>query len=283
MTFHQHPHTYVSHVALKVMELKRSLEFYQTVLGLKVLKEEERKATLTADGKNALLTLEQPEKVTPLNHSETGLFHFALLLPSRADLARMLLHFLELRQPLQGASDHLVSEAIYLADPDGNGIEVYADTPASTWKWHQGNVEMATNPLNAEGLIAEAGNERWQGMPAKTVMGHIHLQVAELDKTAEFYTKGLGFDAVLKYGPQALFVSTGGYHHHIGLNTWNSRGGMAPKETSVGLSYFTIVFPDHAALKAQVEKVEQTGAVVMAKGDYFTTVDPSGIMMELVV
>ena len=281
--FHQKPHTYVSHVALKVMDLTRSLDFYQTVLGLKVQSRAEGKVVLTADGKKALLTLEQPEHVTPLQHSETGLYHFALLLPSRADLGRMLRHFLLLRQPLQGASDHLVSEAIYLSDPDGNGIEVYADRPPSTWKWNQGNVDMATIPLDAEGLISEAGNEEWQGIPVETIMGHIHLQVAELSKSGDFYTNGLGFDAVLRYGPQALFVSTGGYHHHIGLNTWNSSGAVAPKESSVGLHYFTIVFPNQASLKAQVEKVKQTGAVVNSNGDYFTTVDPSGIKMELVV
>lgn len=178
------------------------------------------------------------------------MYHFALLLPSRNDLARILRHFIQIRYPLQGASDHLVSEAIYLADPDGNGIEIYSDRPSAAWNWENGEVEMATVPLDAENLLAEGDGEAWTGLPSNTLMGHIHLHVSELQKTEEFYIQGLGFNIVNRYGRQALFISTGGYHHHIGLNTWNGVGAPAPLENSVGLKRFSLVLPNKETRKS---------------------------------
>ncbi|MBU8879812.1 VOC family protein [Bacillus sp. FJAT-29790] len=281
MTFHSKPHTFVGQVDLKVIDLQRSLAFYQKIIGFQILEQTEKKAILTADGKTPLLSIEQPENVIPKQPRTTGLYHFALLLPSRADLAKVIRHFIETRYPLQGASDHLVSEALYLADPDGNGIEIYSDRPSSTWDWVKNEVVMATNPLDVESILAEGNGEPWNGLPAGTLMGHIHLHVSEFQETEEFYCKGLGFDIVCRYGGQALFISTGGYHHHIGLNTWNGVGAPAPAENSVGLNSFTLVFPDKEARKYAVEQLNTIGVSVKEENGYFVTQDPSGNRIQL--
>ncbi|GAA0315315.1 VOC family protein [Bacillus carboniphilus] len=283
MKFHQKPVSYVSDIHLYVSDLTRSIAFYESVIGFKVMKESEQRATLTADGKTPLVTIEQPNEVTPRNQHNTGLFHFALLLPTRADLAKALIHLVKSQYPLQGASDHLVSEALYLADPDGNGIEIYADRPDETWNWHNGEVEMATIALDAQGLVDEDDGTPWQGLPPATVMGHIHLQVSELENTYEFYCKGLGLDLVTKYGNQALFISSGAYHHHIGLNTWVSQGGEKPVETSVGLKWYTLVLPSDDDLSKTISLLKEVNAPVNDKDGYIQTEDPSGNVIHLVV
>lgn len=210
--FHQKPNIYVGEVNIKVKNLDNALTFYQNIMGFQVLEKTERKAALTTDGKTTLVTLEQPENVIPKEGRMSGLYHFAILLPSRADLSVFLRHFLGTGYPL-GAADHYVSEALYINDPDGNGIEVYRDRPSKEWTWKNGLVDMATEELDGNSILAESDAE-WNGLPAGTVMGHIHLHVGDLQKAEEFYTKGLGFEVVSHY-PQALFLSTGRYHHHI--------------------------------------------------------------------
>ncbi len=281
MSFHQPPVTYVGQVNLKVENLERSLAFYEKVIGFKVYEKTATTAQLTADGKTVLLSIEQPSDVIPKKGRTTGLYHFALLLPDRADLAKILKHFLQTGYPLQGASDHLVSEALYLADPDGNGIEIYTDRPASIWDWNGGQVVMATEALDAENLLAEGMEQNWNGLPSGTVMGHIHLHVAELAKTEEFYTKGLGFEVVSRYGPQALFISSGKYHHHIGLNTWNGVGAPQPPANSVGLDSYTLVLPDEASLKDTVATLKEIGAAVSEEKGIFMTEDPSGNRIKM--
>lgn len=281
MSFHQPPVTFVGRVDLKVQDLERSVAFYQDVIGFKLFEKTERLAKFTADGKNVLLSIEQPVDVMPKQRRTTGLYHFAILLPRRADLANILKHFVQRRFPLQGASDHLVSEALYLADPDGNGIEIYIDRPASDWTWNESQVVMTTEPLDAEGLLEEDKRGTWNGLPAGTVMGHIHLHVSELDKTEEFYTKGLGFDVVSRYGPQALFISTGKYHHHIGLNTWNGVGAPKPAENSVGLRSFSLVLPDEESVKETISRLISVGAEVTEENGVMVTVDPSGNRIKL--
>jgi catechol 2,3-dioxygenase len=281
MSFHQPPVTFVSQVNIKVQSLERSLAFYQEVIGFKVYEKTDKSAKLTADGKTVLLSLEQPSDVVPKRGRTTGLYHFALLLPDRVDLAKILKHFLQTGYPLQGASDHLVSEALYLADPDGNGIEIYTDRPASKWEWNDQHVVMATEALDAENLLAEGMEQNWNGLPAGTVMGHIHLHVAELVKTEEFYTKGLGFEVVSRYGPQALFISSGKYHHHIGLNTWNGVGAPTPPANSVGLDSFSLVLPDETSLKETVARLKEIGAEVSEENGMSITVDPSGNRIKL--
>ncbi|MCM3764428.1 VOC family protein [Neobacillus niacini] len=279
-TFHQAPNVYVGEVNIKVKNLEYSLAFYQNIIGLKILEKSERQAVLTTDGKTPLISLEQPVDVTSKPERTSGLYHFAILLPSRADLSVFLRHLLQSGYPL-GAADHYVSEALYLNDPDGNGIEVYRDRPSSEWTWKDNLVEMATEQLDAEGILAES-NAEWTGLPAGTIMGHLHLHVGDLKKAEEFYTKGLGFE-VVSYYPQAAFLSTGGYHHHIAINTWQGVGAPTPPKNSVGLNWSTLVFPNHEARAEVIDRLGKMGVNVSAEGDYFVTSDPSGNEYRLII
>ncbi|AXI07830.1 glyoxalase [Oceanobacillus zhaokaii] len=279
--FFEKPSIYVGQVNINVTNLERSITYYRDFMGFKVIEQTNDKAVLSADGKTPLLTLEQPADVLPKEGRTTGLYHFAILLPTRADLSAFLQHIIKATggQMRLGASDHYVSEALYFDDPDGNGIEIAHDRPASEWKWADGIVDMATVALDGDSLVAET-NEAWKGMPAETLMGHIHLHVADLDKTETFYMKGLGFDIVTKF-PGALFTSTNGYHHHIGLNTWNGVGAKAPAKNSVGLNWFTLVFPDEVTRGEIIEQLKQVGATVKEEQDYYVTEDPSGNVIQL--
>jgi len=274
MHFHEKPNTYVTNVEIKVSDLQRSLTYYQEVIGFKVLQQESHKATLTADGKTALLTIVQPETVEEKTRFTTGLYHFALLLPSRRDLANVISHFHK-NGVYFGASDHDVSEALYLSDPDKNGIEIYADRPEDKWTWHSNQVHMVTEPLNIQSILAE-GNDTWSGLPTGTVMGHIHLSVSNLTEAEEFYTKGLGFDIVTRYGTQALFISTGRYHHHIGLNTWYSENAPKLGEHQVGLKTFSLRLDNEQQVATMKENLRAIGAPVTDIAGGFQTEDPAG-------
>ncbi|MFD6441355.1 VOC family protein [Peribacillus sp. NPDC060186] len=278
--FHQKPVTFVREVSIKVMHLDKAITFYQDIIGLQLLKKTDRKAVLTTDGKTPLLTLEQPIDVIPKEGRTTGLYHFALLLPTRADLSIFLRHLLHTEYRF-GASDHDVSEALYITDPDGNGIEVYWDRPSSDWTWSNGEVAMGTDPLNGNSLLAES-EAAWSGLPAGTLMGHIHLHVADLQKTEEFYMKGLGFTIVNRFGG-ALFTSTGGYHHHIGLNTWNGVGAPTPKKNSVGLNWYSLVFADEEARNKVIEQLNKIGAEATKEDGFYVITDPSGNEIHLVI
>ncbi len=282
MSFHRKPNIFVSKLNIKVLDLIRSLAFYQDILGFQILEKSENRAVLTADGKTALLEIEQPNDVIPKQPRTTGLYHFALLLPSRSDLGSVLKHLLKLKYPLQGGSDHLVSEALYLADPDGNGIEIYVDRPSSQWKWNNGQVEMSTDPIDVDGLLA-VGREEWNKLPEETLMGHIHLHVAELEKIKGFYCQGLGFEVVCKYGNQALFISSGGYHHHIGLNVWNGIGAPQPSEESVGLIDYTIVYPNEQERDSASLRLKELGYKVAIEKNILITKDPSGNKIQIIV
>ncbi|QQK81352.1 VOC family protein [Salicibibacter cibi] len=283
MGFHNKPTTFVEHVTIKVENLARSIQFYKEVIGFKVLEQTKTTAQLTADGKTSLVSIEQLKKALPKPSRSTGLYHFALLLPRRADLANIINYFIE-KGVRVGSSDHWVSESLYLSDPDGNGIEIYADRDSSEWDWENGQVAMAVDPLNVPGILSEKKEgELWKGLPAGTVMGHIHLHVADLQKTKPFYTEGLGFDIVSKLGDQALFISSGNYHHHIGLNTWTGVGAPAPPDKSPGLKFFTINLPDEATRERVVANVEKIGAAVTKENGVFVTTDPSGNRIHLEV
>ncbi|WP_261303049.1 VOC family protein [Paenibacillus andongensis] len=280
--FHREPNTNVGQVNLKVQDLECALKFYQEVIGFKVLEQTEKSANLTADGKTILLSIEQPDNVAPMQGKTTGLYHFALLLPTRSDLAQIVQHFANIGLRF-GSSDHLVSEALYLSDPDGNGIEIYRDREPSEWKWNHGEVEMAVDPLDFRDLLSGVKQQAWNGLPADTMMGHIHLHVSELVKTEEFYVKGLGFEVVNRYGTQALFISTGKYHHHIGLNTWNGVGAPKPSENSVGLQSFTLIYPNAAARDRAVANLQNIGVPVSEENSAFATSDPSGNRILLLI
>lgn len=266
-------------VQLNVTNIKRSVEFYQEIIGLQVLTEHDRKIALTADGKTTILTLVEPENVEPKASRTAGLYHFALLLPARKDLAQFLQHLLSCGIRF-GAADHLVSEAIYLDDPDGNGIEVYCDRPASSWTWRDGEVVMTTDPLLAEELMAET-DEMWNVIPTSTVLGHVHLHVADLVSSQQFYER-LGFSVVSRY-PGALFMSAGGYHHHLGLNVWNGVGARAAKRNSVGLHFFDIMYGDTLKRNEVLERLTQEGLTVQKEQDHYMLSDPAGNMVRLFV
>jgi catechol 2,3-dioxygenase len=269
-------------VHLKVRDLDLALRFYKDVIGFRVLEQTAGTASLTADGKTALLILEQPEDVMPKQRRTTGLYHFALLLPTRTDLARIVVHFARIGLRF-GSSDHLVSEALYLSDPDGNGIEIYRDRDPSEWTWRRDEVEMAVDPLDFRDLLTAADDRPWEALPAGTLMGHIHLHVSHLGPAERFYTEGLGFEVVNRYGAQALFLSTGGYHHHIGLNTWNGVGAPRPAENSVGLRSYTLVYPDAGARERAVANLRSMGEDVAEAGGLYAATDPSGNRVLLAV
>jgi catechol 2,3-dioxygenase len=256
------PRTAIGELALTVADLDRSIAFYTGPLGFEVLSREGHEATLGA-GDRALLHLTEAPGAAPWPGYATGLYHFAILLPTRGDLGRWLRNWLAHGEPLPGQGDHLVSEALYLSDPDGNGIEVYRDRPRDEWEWENGTVRMASLPIDIRGLLdlAEAEGQPWSGFPAGTTIGHMHLQVGDIPQAEAYYVNLLGFDLVAQM-PSALFVSAGGYHHHIGLNTWHSRGAKPAPEGSAGLRWFTIDFADEAARAAAIERVSEAGQPV---------------------
>ncbi|MBM7578097.1 VOC family protein [Jeotgalibacillus terrae] len=283
MGFHSKPTTFIRNVEIKVENLHRSIEFYQNKLGFSVLDQTASTAKLTADGRTSFLSLVQPEYAKPKQGRTTGLYHFAILLPKRSDLANIVIHFAE-NGIRVGASDHDVSEALYLNDPDGNGIEIYYDRDPAEWSWRNEEVAMTVDPLNFDELLTHATPEKpWQGMPEKTVMGHIHLHVSELKKTEEFYVKGLGMDLVNRFGGQALFLSYGNYHHHVGVNVWNGVGAPAPDPESVGLESYVLSFADEEVLNETIRNLKSIDATVDEEGEYVVTFDPSGNQIKLTV
>jgi catechol 2,3-dioxygenase len=240
-------------VELTVSDLERSLDYYRDAIGLGVREQGAGRASLGGD--SDLLVLEEVPGAQPAPRN-TGLFHFALLVPERRDLATWLAHAIREEVPLTGVSDHFVSEALYLTDPDEHGIEIYADRPREVW---EGQVaRMTTEPLDLENLLGELADpetEPFEGLPGGTVMGHVHLQVAEIPETLRFYRDLLGFDLMASYGSQAAFLSAGGYHHHLGANTWNSAGAAPPPEGSAALRRATIVLPDSETRDEVVRRV----------------------------
>jgi catechol 2,3-dioxygenase len=212
---------HVGTVDLQIADLERSLAYYQQVLGLRVLARAEGRADLGAAGASVpLLRLHERRGAQPVPaQGRIGLYHFAILLPDRASLGRFVAHLAAIGARA-GAADHLVSEAVYLHDPDGLGIEVYADRPRDSWQSSDRELRMATLPLDVAGLVAAARGEPWAGMPSGTMMGHVHLHVGDLSQASAFYHEALGLDIMVWSYTGALFLAAGGYHHHLGLNTW---------------------------------------------------------------
>jgi catechol 2,3-dioxygenase len=279
-----HPAATIGHVHLIVSNLERSTQFYREMIGFQILSKEENIVTLTADGVTPLLVLEERKDAVRKPRGTTGLYHFAILVPDRASLARSLVHLLQKGYPLQGASDHQFSEAVYLADPDGNGIEIYADRPKEEWeKTESGEYKGVTEPLDVNGLLAEVGNTSWAGLPSGTRIGHIHLHVADIREAERFYNHGLGFEIMIRMGNHALFVSAGGYHHHIGLNTWAGVGAPQPPENAVGLRLFSIILPNEDELKKIVEQLKNIGVTAEFVEKTALVKDPSGNQIQLKV
>jgi len=252
------PATRMGPVELVVADLGRTLDYWQRVVGVRVLAREAHTASVGAD-RELVRFVEEPGAEP--DHGHTGLYHVALLVPDRPSLARWLAHAARERFELTGLSDHAVSEAIYLRDPDHHGIEIYADRPRELW---EGQVfqQMTTMPLDVQNLFGELDDpetEPFAGLPDGTVMGHVHLRVADVPKTVEFYNGVLGMGVMAQLGPAAAFLSAGGYHHHVGANTWESRGASPAPPGSATLRHATIVLPDAGERDRVVASVADSG------------------------
>ena len=267
--------TQVGVVALTVADLDRSVAFYRDALGFAVLRRVGRDAVLGVADSPLLLLREQPGALPWMVDGVTGLYHFAVLVPTRADLGRWLRHFLAVGYPPPGQGDHIVSEALYLRDPDGHGIEVYRDRPREEWRWVNGHVQMGSGPVDVRGLLAEANGagEPWAGLRAGTRLGHLHLQVGDIGQAQSFYHGVLGFDVVARLA-SALFVSAGGYHHHLGLNTWHSQDASPAPADAASLRFYTLALPDDEARAVVVARVAAAGLDVEPVGSAIVVRDP---------
>ncbi len=261
-------------VELTVGNLERSLTYYTQALGLRLLEQRGAVAQLGV-GERPLLTLTGQPGATPTRPGSPGLYHFAILLPTRADLGRFVRHYAGLGLRL-GQGDHLVSEAFYTNDPDGHGIEVYRDRPRDTWRWQGGQVQMATDPVDVQGLLAEPGADRpFTGLPDGTVMGHVHLRVTDIPAARAFYEGLLGFDVVAAM-PSALFVSVGGYHHHLGLNTWQSAGGAPAPLDSARLLAVNLQVPHPDDLTRLAQRLAANTYAHTLRDGTLSVTDPAG-------
>lgn len=248
-------------VRLQVADLARSLSFYEQVLGLRVLDRQDPVATLGTTGGQPIAELHELSRARPVpRRGRLGLFHYAILVPDRATLGRFVAHLARIGA-YAGMSDHLVSEAIYLSDPDGLGIEVYADRPREQWRYEGRQIAMTTIPLDAEDLVRAGGDEPWAGMPDGTIIGHVHLHVGDLQEAEAFYHDALGLDKVVWDYPGALFMSAGGYHHHLGTNTWAS-GAPPAEDGDARLLEWEMILPDAESVARLANSVEQAGYTV---------------------
>jgi catechol 2,3-dioxygenase len=269
---HLPPDTRMGAVHLTVADLDRSLAYYESQIGLRVHAREDGHARLGTGGEDLLVLTEEPGAKPADGYS--GLFHFALLVPERIDLARWLAHAARDRVALSGLSDHYVSEAIYLRDPDHHGIEIYADRSRELWEGQVG-LRLTTLPLDTNDLLStleDPLSEPFDGLAGGTVMGHVHLSVADVEQAVDYYRDRVGFGLMAQLGDQAAFLSAGGYHHHLGANTWQSAGRPYAPEGYARLTQMTIVLPDEAARDALAERLGGSEAL-----------DPSGIPIALAV
>ncbi len=252
-----HPGTSIGLVTLRVANLERSRSFYEGILAFQAVEQGQGRVVLGSEDKQPLLELIEVAGAAPQPRRATGLYHVAILFPTRADLGRELLRVTGAGLQV-GQGDHLVSEALYLSDPDDNGLELYRDRPRSEWHWTNGVVQMATDPVDMRGLIEEGRRdaEPWEVIPAGTRVGHIHLQVADIQEARRFYSTILGFDVTADLSAHgALFISAGGYHHHIGLNTWHSRGAKPTPSNAAGLQTYVIAIPTREGLQEVKERL----------------------------
>ena len=272
-------------VRLQVRSLERSIGYYERVLGLRQLGPADRAGVVGlgaegAEGQDeALLWLHERPEARPVPPGGLlGLYHFAILLPDRAALGRFLRHLGGLGE-YAGSADHAVSESIYLSDPDGLGIEVYADRPRASWRHEGRQLHMTTERLDTRGVLAAAGSTPWTGMPSGTTMGHLHLSVGDLEEGAGFYHRGLGLDKMVWTYPGALFMAAGGYHHHLGTNTWSS--GPPATDQDARLLSWSVVLPSAADVEAAARSLEGAGHTVQRAPGVVSAADPWGTTLQI--
>jgi catechol 2,3-dioxygenase len=268
----------IGSVGLKARDLARLTDFYQSAIGLQLIDRDAKTALLGAGGVT-LFELESAPDATPDDPRTAGLYHTAFLQPTRADLGRWLVHAARNRVALTGASDHAVSEAIYLDDPEGNGIEVYRDRMPEEWRWNGDRIHMTTERLNLDNLAAGAGSTSYAGAPAGLRIGHIHLRVGDLDATRQFYVDTVGLDATAgRHG--ALFMSSGRYHHHVGSNVWHSAGAGQRDDNRAGLSWFAIEAADAAHRDAALARLKGANVAVASSEQGPEARDPFGMRVR---
>jgi catechol 2,3-dioxygenase len=274
--------THLGGVRLQVSNLARSLAFYEKVLGMRSIGSTTGSISFgPQDEETEIVRLRWMTGARPVpRRGLLGLYHFAILLPDRASLGRFVAHLAAIGVH-PGMSDHFVSEAVYLTDPDGLGIEVYADRPRDAWRYDERQLYMTTNPLDVDDLIRAAGSERWTGMPAGTVLGHLHLYVDDIEKAEAFYHNALGFDKVVWSYPGALFMSAGGYHHHLGTNTW-ARGAPPATDADARLLEWEIVVPTKRDAEEAARHVQTAGYPVKEENGEWVLTDPWGTSLRLV-
>ena len=272
----------VGMVNLRVRDLDKVADYYRDAIGLTVMTRTATGARLGAGGV-PLLDLERREGAVREARNAAGLYHTAFLMPTRKDLARWLVHAATNKIPLSGFADHLVSESVYLDDPEGNGIEVYADRAPELWKWDSGTVTMATDPLDIDGLLALTGTRTtsYAKAPDGLRIGHMHLRVGDLEQADRFYGGAIGFDPTRKR-TGAAFLSSGRYHHHLGLNVWQSQGAGPRDDAATGLAWFSLEIAAPEVLAAQEQRLRQAGAPAAAIPDGIETADPWGTKVRLI-
>jgi catechol 2,3-dioxygenase len=279
------PDTSVGRVRLRVADVDALAEFYERVVGLHSVERENGLARLGPEDGEPLVELVSAPDAPRRPSFSTGLFHLAILVPDRAELARSLARVAGGGWRLTGASDHLVSEALYLRDPEGNGIEIYRDRPREGWEKDPrlGELRMASLPLDLDSVLGEldsSDEDAAGGMPAGTTMGHVHLQVADIPAAEGYYEGALGLGVRVRSYPQALFLAAGDYHHHLGVNTWASQGAPAPPEDALGLDRWELVLPGEEERDAVADRLAAAGDVVQSDDGILAT-DPSGIRLLL--
>jgi catechol 2,3-dioxygenase len=274
-----HPDTTVGKVTLTVRDLPMMTAFYNEVIGLTLKEQTAENATLGTPHETIVELYGNPaaQQVEPA----TGLFHLAILVPDRPSLAHWLYQFQSSGYQLPGASDHGVSEALYLSDPEGNGIEIYRDRPRSEWPMKDGRIQMFTERLDFEGLMKEVPPAKWHKMPDETTLGHVHLKVHNIPESMAFYADVVGFDITSDEYPGAGFVSAGGYHHHLGMNTWHSAGARPLPPGAAGLAGYSIRLPDEAAREKVVENIQTAGIAVEETAEGPLVRDPAGVAFVL--
>jgi len=273
-----HQATMLGPVTLRVADLERSARFYKKVIGLSLTRQVEGNLALGVGSETPLIHLKETPGARHVPRS-SGLYHFAVLLPTRADLGGALKRLIDADIRI-GQSDHLVSEALYLSDPDGNGIEIYRDRPRAEWTWRNGMIEMAVDPLDLDGVLKEAAPGGYGGAPVGTTIGHVHLQVSDVQKAVQFYHGIIGFDITASF-QGAAFLSAGGYHHHLGLNSWNSRGAAPAPPDSAGLESFIIRVPSNDELERIAERFREAGVPCVSESGRLAVRDPWNIGVEI--
>lgn len=283
MNFHLDPQMHLGYVTLRVKSLEKQRSFYQELFGLHLLEETQNQLVLSADNVHPLIVLQEGENVVQKPARTTGLYHLALLVPSREDLAYVINHLMGKGVRFDGASDHLFSEAFYLTDPEGNCVEIYRDRPRTEWpRSENGELISASDPIDFQGIMSlHDSNRQWTGFPEGTILGHMHLHVSKLDEAGKFYLDHLGLEEITRFHESALFMSAGGYHHHIAVNVWQGSGASLPPENSTGLLDYSLVLSSEEEYLKLLNHLSELNMPItnesQSKG--FSIKDPNNVRM----